>query len=225
MHITFDESTKGGPCCHIPGSLSPAQIELAIQALNHRLKEMLAYRKDGDFGQGSDECVPEYHQFETGARRSEVIGPRYDLIPEGPLRRLALRYTLGATKYGEWNWQKGLPLSDTFNHIIEHLLKAKREILAGQMYNDDDLAGAAWGIFTLMFFQDRGDYSKGNLRQLLGVEQHPQWDNPRLHPDAIAGLDAQRAETEPEHRARREREMKAEQQRMARNYNLPDPRD
>src|SRR5688572_28941980 len=104
----------------------------------------------------------DFHQFETGAKRSEVIGPRYDLIPEGPLRRLALRYTLGAQKYGEYNWQKGLPLGDTFNHIFDHLLKAKRQLETGLAYDDDDLAGAAWGILALMFFQDRADYSKGN---------------------------------------------------------------
>lgn len=61
------------------------------------------------------------HTFETGAHRSEKIQARYDLIPPVFLRRLALRYGLGAEKYAEHNWQKGLPLSDTLNHIEAHL--------------------------------------------------------------------------------------------------------
>lgn len=42
------------------------------------------------------------HVFESGAKRSE-LKPRYDLIPSVLLERLALRYTIGAEKYGEWN--------------------------------------------------------------------------------------------------------------------------
>jgi hypothetical protein len=153
----------------VPGNIAPAQIELAIHALQHRLKEMLEYQK-GTPGEAQDKPVelkpPDFHQFESGARRSEVIGPRYDLIPEGPLRRLAMRYTLGAAKYGEYNWQKGMPFSDTFNHIFEHLQKAKESIRLGSITVDDDLAGAAWGVLTLMFFQDRGDYDQVQVQSL-----------------------------------------------------------
>jgi hypothetical protein len=105
--------------------------------------------------------VPEaedMHVFEAGARRSE-IKPRYDLIPSLALERLARRYALGASKYGEHNWQKGLPLSDTYNHAIEHLLKAKEIMLSGELFPgetpDDDLAAAMWGLCTLMWYQER----------------------------------------------------------------------
>jgi len=105
--------------------------------------------------------------FESGARRSEQVSARYDLIPSVALRRLAARYALG-TKYGEWNWTRGLPFSDTLNHIQAHLESAKtryiecvraahgdpEEIarLLKQRFGteDDDFAGAAWGCFALI---------------------------------------------------------------------------
>jgi hypothetical protein len=115
------------------------------------------------------------HTFETGAQRSEVK-PRYDLIPNSGLVRLAARFEMGL-KYGEHNYKLGLPFDDTFNHIIEHLEKYKerrkeflREVSEGDVRDfggvsketaaihvtrgretdGDDLAAAAWGCFALM---------------------------------------------------------------------------
>jgi len=119
---------------------------------------------------------PSHVTFESGAKRSKVIKGRFDLVPTHALRRVAERYALGASLYGEWNWQKGFPLSDLFNHIQEHLMayrdrwqKAKEEhpeatdeevcILIAATTNDDDLAGAAWGILTLMELEKRGRLS------------------------------------------------------------------
>lgn len=183
-----------GDLCHIPDNLTIDELGLLIQAASHDLKtKQVALGKARD--QEGRQSEP-MHTFDTGAKRSEKIEARYDLIPTGALRRLALRYGMGAQKYGEWNWQKGLPFSDTYNHIIEHLEKFKLMLMSGSNMTDDDLAGAAWGIFALMVFQDRGDYSQGNLRQLLGVERHPQWDNPKTNPhyvpDRLAREAAQR---------------------------------
>jgi hypothetical protein len=92
--------------------------------------------------------------FESGAKRS-AKQPRYDLIPTEGLRRLAERYALG-TKYGEWNWARGVSdaefVNDMFNHTIAHLLLARDKFLHARMTNDgdDDLAAAAFGCFGLM---------------------------------------------------------------------------
>jgi len=119
-----------------------------------------------------NECV----SFGTGAVRSSTE-PRYDLIPYIALDRIAKRFTGsigpegptgGAFKYGEGNWEKGLPTSDVINHTIEHILNwsdAFRESLKnnkGDMnqvwyemrrhsQEDDDLAGAAFGLIVLMY--------------------------------------------------------------------------
>ena len=126
----------------------------------------------------------EMHQFPTGAKRSSKM-PRYDLIPKIALDRLAQRFTGdiinnipsgGALKYGEGNWEKGLPTSDVINHIINHITSASNhfrialtqtkdmELVRGSfhaaMQRDDDLAAAMWGLCVLMhqeetaFFHD-----------------------------------------------------------------------
>jgi hypothetical protein len=105
-----------------------------------------------------EESRPEkMYTFPSGAKRAE-LKPRFDLIPSLSLRRLAARYELGL-KYGEDNWKKGLPLSDTLNHIIDHLLiyrdKQKTSASIADDY-DDDLAAAAWGCFALMWLGENG---------------------------------------------------------------------
>jgi len=122
-------------------------------------------------------------KFDSGAKRSNSIGgveymdsliPRFDLIPKEPLERLALRYGLGAIKYGEDNYKKGLPNNNLLNHAIGHLLSWKERMENGSHYShilfkeacangsnlmqeiesgrlDDDLAAAAWNIITIMY--------------------------------------------------------------------------
>lgn len=106
--------------------------------------------------------------YESGATRSEIYKARFDLIPSHALTRLALRYGLGAVSYGDLNWLKGMPFSDTLNHIQQHLENAKMRYRRGVGANvgdedairstlcdsfsteDDDLAAAAWGCFALI---------------------------------------------------------------------------
>lgn len=136
----------------------------------------------------------EIARFGTGAKRSSTM-PRYDLIPHDPLRRIAQRFTGqlivsphggdfaaaakaqsatgGALKYGECNWEKGMPTSDTVNHTVEHIMRwadAFREALKhhkGDMSKvrewmqthsqaEDDLAGAAFGLIVLMQQENTG---------------------------------------------------------------------
>lgn len=122
-------------------------------------------------------------KYETGAVRSSRM-PRYDLIPRTGLERIAERFTGsiekypkeeggdsasgGALKYGECNWENGLPTSDVINHIYDHLVYYTNEFrealksFQGDMSQirnfmrdvtkvDDHLAGAAWGLIVLMY--------------------------------------------------------------------------
>lgn len=98
---------------------------------------------------------PRFHEYASGAKRSAIM-PRYDLIPRDPLLRIAERFTGspetgGAFKYGIDNWQKGLPYSDTWNHIQDHLQRHKE----GDR-TEDHLAAAAWGCIVLMWFESSG---------------------------------------------------------------------
>lgn len=84
--------------------------------------------------------------------------PRFDLIPTTALRRIAARFGLGDKKFGAWSWL-GMPADeatdmDLLNHAIDHLLAYRDRLVAarrlGPAFEDDDLAGAAWGCMILM---------------------------------------------------------------------------
>jgi len=89
-------------------------------------------------------------RFATGAVRStDAEGERWDLITPIGLRRLAQTCAEGAAKYGEYNWQKGIPASVMLNHAIRHLYL----YLAGDT-NEDHLAHAAWNILGVCHFEE-----------------------------------------------------------------------
>ena len=75
---------------------------------------------------------------------------RFDLIPPWPLLELAKIYTVGAAKYGDRNWEKGITWGRVFAAIMRHLW----QWLCGEDNDPEDglshLAHAAWGCLTLM---------------------------------------------------------------------------
>jgi len=95
--------------------------------------------------------------FDTGARRDvQVDKPRYDLVPVSALKRLADLYARGAVKYGENNYQKGIPYSRVYASLFRHLIQFRE----GDK-SEDHLAAVAWNAFALMLYQD--EIEKGNL--------------------------------------------------------------
>lgn len=88
-------------------------------------------------------------EFKSGAKRSSKA-LRFDLIPAEGLRRLAQRYTMGAEKYGEWNWQKGLQDPEYIAQFKAHLFAHVVDYLEHACAEDDNLAAIAWGAFALM---------------------------------------------------------------------------
>lgn len=61
--------------------------------------------------------------FTTGAKRDANDKPRPDLISPFALERLGEWLRLGAEKYDERNWEKGLPISRTVASLVRHLVK------------------------------------------------------------------------------------------------------
>jgi hypothetical protein len=89
-------------------------------------------------------------KFATGAVRStDANSVRYDLVSPIGLRRLAATYAEGAAKYGDHNWRKGMPFSDTLNHLMRHI-----DLFRSGDASEDHLAHAAWGLFALMDYQE-----------------------------------------------------------------------
>lgn len=82
------------------------------------------------------------HEYETGAVRSaDCDNVRYDLISPIGIAALARTYAEGAEKFGQFNWENGMPVTDLLNHAIAHLFK----FLGGDR-SEDHLGHAAWNV-------------------------------------------------------------------------------
>jgi len=86
---------------------------------------------------------------------------RYDLIPADALEQLAAIYTMGAKKYADNNWRKGMSWSRPFAALMRHLWAWFRGEDIDPESGLNHLAHAAWNCFTLI------NYSKS----------HPEFDN------------------------------------------------
>jgi hypothetical protein len=88
------------------------------------------------------------HTFKGGAKRAERV-PEYHRIPLALFKRTALRFSLGATRYGEGNYRKSLGddafIKQAIDHAIEHLI-----LYANGDRADDHLAAVAWACAVLM---------------------------------------------------------------------------
>jgi hypothetical protein len=92
----------------------------------------------------------ERRKFGTGAVRDMSSGKgRYDLISPLFLKRLAKHFENGAKKYGDRNWEKGIPLSSYLDSAMRHLGK----YLEG-LRDEDHLAAAAWNINCLIHMEE-----------------------------------------------------------------------
>jgi len=93
---------------------------------------------------------PNLEHFPSGSIRDSQEGRgRYDLIPPGPYKRLALRTELGAKRYGDNNWKKGQPLERYLNSLKRHIT----EYELGDR-SEDHLAAGAWNLFSAMWTED-----------------------------------------------------------------------
>lgn len=113
-------------------------------------------------------------EFATGARRDvQSNKPRYELIPVAALKRLAELYARGDQKYGEHNWQKGMP----FSRVVASMLRHVYAYLEGER-TEDHLAAVAWNAFTLMAYEcdiarGRLDPSLDDIRDQVFTEGFP----------------------------------------------------
>ena len=63
-------------------------------------------------------------KFKTGAVRDMHEGKgRFDLLPMCVLMRLAKHYENGSKKYGDRNWEKGIPAHSYVDSAFRHLVK------------------------------------------------------------------------------------------------------
>ena len=123
----------------------------------------------------------EREQFTTGSQRDTRAGKgRFDLIPPGPLYRIARIYEDGAIKYDDNNWRKGQPLSRYVDSAERHLKKWR-----AAEHDEDHLAQACWNVIALMWTE--AAIKAGLLPKELSdipVEPPPYGDGfqPAIHP-------------------------------------------
>lgn len=78
---------------------------------------------------------------------------RFDLLPVEPLRKIAEVYTIGAKKYADRNWEKGLSYGRVFAAMMRHAWAwwggEKRDPVDGQHH----LASVCWCAMALMEYE------------------------------------------------------------------------
>lgn len=100
------------------------------------------------------ETLPDTGQrskFNTGAVRDAMSGKGLpSQIPPEAIRRMALRFEDGATKYGLQNWMQGIPLSRYVDAIFRHTLAA-----AEGRDDEDHLGAVLWNAAAWVWTEDQ----------------------------------------------------------------------
>lgn len=85
---------------------------------------------------------------------------RLDLLPTLALEEVGRVYSIGARKYTDRNWEKGLKFSRIFGALLRHLFAWWR----GEKYAQDDgqhhLASVVWCGLTLLHYDLLKQYQK-----------------------------------------------------------------
>ena len=80
--------------------------------------------------------------FGTGAVRDVTPNKgRFDLLPWATIRALAIHYQKGCQKYGDRNWEKGIPVSSFLDSGLRHAA----EVVDG-IDEENHLIAAIWNL-------------------------------------------------------------------------------
>jgi hypothetical protein len=90
-------------------------------------------------------------EFSTGAVRDVANGKGwFDLLPFRALREIAIHFENGAEKYGDRNWERGIPLGVYVDSAMRHI----SQLMAGDRDERHDRA-AAWNLLCLVETAER----------------------------------------------------------------------
>ena len=106
-------------------------------------------------------------QFQSGAVRDMHEGKgRFDLLPMCVLLRLARHYENGCAKYGDRNWEKGIPCHSFADSAMRHLVK----YMDGQT-DEDHLIAAIWNLCGLAWTEEKHPEMMDIPARLQAVER------------------------------------------------------
>lgn len=104
-------------------------------------------------------------EFPSGAVRDTRDGKgRFDLISPIAMRRLAVILERGMAKYGERNWESGMPMSRFLDSAMRHL----NSLREGKR-DEDHLAQAFWNLHCMLHF----DELRPDLNDLPNYQENP----------------------------------------------------
>ena len=154
----------GYPCIHV---FSTKRVRLTMLASN----DLMCCMRDKGVNFIEDETISENEPIvdikdadrvitgdkKTASAKKETLGKlRYDLIPVSSLEELCKVYTYGVEKYGDRNWEKGLPWLTCFAAIMRHLLSWVQGVDVDRESGCKHLAHVAWWCFALMWYARKG---------------------------------------------------------------------
>jgi hypothetical protein len=102
---------------------------------------------------GAPEFIHTEKAAEPGGRKDDTGKLRYDLLPPVPLAEVAKVYTIGAQKYADRNWEKGLQWGRVYAALQRHA----NVWWAGERNDPADgqhhLASVVWCALALMEYE------------------------------------------------------------------------
>ena len=81
----------------------------------------------------------------------------YELVSPFALERIAVWYELGARKYADRNWEKGIPFGRLIQSAIRHMIRWMK----GDR-SEDHLAAVCWNVMAMMHFEETGQAEEWN---------------------------------------------------------------
>ena len=90
------------------------------------------------------------------AKRFDEGKLRYSLLPQDGIDALARHYGVGAAKYGDFNWEKGMAHSRVLDSLLRHVAAYRRGEDVDADTGSLHLIAAAWNALTLAVYQMRG---------------------------------------------------------------------
>ncbi len=107
--------------------------------------------------------------YENGGMREPSTGKgAYELVSPFALERIAKWYELGAKKYADRNWEKGIP----FGRLIQSGLRHMIRWMQGRR-DEDHLAAVCWNVMAMMHFEETGQAQEWN--------NYPEYKRDELH--------------------------------------------
>ena len=96
--------------------------------------------------------------YDHGAMREPSTNKgAYELVSPFALERIAVWYELGARKYADRNWEKGIPFGRLIQSAIRHLIRWMK----GDR-SEDHLAAVCWNVMAMMHFEETGQADEWN---------------------------------------------------------------